>query len=118
MCILIAGCTTPKPAYVQNNTDKAIRVAIVADDVVWTYWLQPGEVVSMVTDAGCELRDLHWVQEATSDGRPLGTLDKLCPDQVWSIGGIGSESTTPVPSQWGANPPPNVATLPAWSATR
>lgn len=115
---LLGGCASASRAYVENHTDKPIRVAITTDATVWTYWLQPGEVVSMVTDSSCELSDLHWVREATSDGRPLGTLDQLCPGQVWSISGVGAEQVTPVSAEWATKPPPNVATMPAWSPTR
>lgn len=118
LLVALAACSIPRRAYVQNRSDKAISVSIVTGNYQWTYWLQPGEVVSMATDDSCELESLTWMYEQGAASRPLGELATLCPGHVWVISGSGAEAVIPVPEAWSTSPPPNAATLPAWSPSR
>lgn len=114
----LTACSLPRRAYVQNLSDKPISVSIVTVNYQWNYWLQPGEVVSMATDDSCELTNLAWMFEQGPTSRPLGRLAELCPGKVWVITGEGAEAVIPVPDSWTTSPPPNVASLPAWSPSR
>ncbi len=101
-----AGCAAPARAYVWNDSPTQVQVTWVTGNTFWSYRLLPGEAVSAVTDASCELRDLSW---AGSPGG--GGLERLCPGQVWTIRS-DREDVGPVPDSWAASPPPRVNTAP------
>lgn len=102
-----SGCAATGRAYVWNDSPVPVNVFWRTGNMLWGHTLQPGESVSAVTDASCELRDVYW---ATPDNPlPRGETARLCPGQVWTIRADG-ESIGPVPDSWATSPPPRVNT--------